>query len=95
MVILETASDNESIILKSGILDSDTVSLAKKKGVLSGAEVVQLAIVITPVVITSLTTLVVTLLNSKKEFTLKANGKEISVKGFSKKEIHEILTKLC
>lgn len=95
MFILETPNVNKSIILESGILDSKDVSLAKKKGALGGTEILQLAMVITPVVITSLTTLIVTLLNSKKEFTLKANGKEISVKGFSKKEIYEMLSKLC
>ena len=53
--------------------------------------IMQLVMTLTPAVIASLTTLIVTLLNSKKEFSLKENGKEISLKGYSKKEINEIL----
>ena len=93
MLIFETASNNKDIITKSNITKNDDVTLVEKNKIFGDSDIIQLAIVITPVLITSITTLIVTFVNSKKEFTIKIDGNEISMKGYSKKEIKEILSK--
>jgi len=89
MFVIETSSQNIKVVNDLLLQHSDEIQILKSKSISLDNEIVQIVMTLSPMILTAISAVIIELIKSKKEFTLKNGDKEISLKGFNDKSFND------
>ena len=88
MFIIETKLENQHLFDNLLSQHPEDIGIVKKKMLIGDSEVINIVLALSPVMITAISAVIIEMMKSKKEFTLKNGKKEISLKGFTEKTLN-------
>ena len=88
MFTIETSIENQHLFDSFLSQHPKDVGLVKKKMLIGDSEIIQIVLALSPVMITAISAIIVEMIKSKKEFSLKNGKKEISLKGYTDKTLN-------
>jgi len=88
MLFIEIQNDNKYLFVDLITENPKTTRVIKSKSAIN-TDTLQIALTLTPVIVAAVSAIIIEMIKSKKEFTLKNGIKEISLKGFSDKAFND------